>query len=347
MAVARGCGTERRTEIGCHGAIAYQENKNAAVNRDTFYDLASLTKPLATLASLLVLIREEKLSLDDELPTLLERKVPEDKRKITLAWLLGHSSGLPPLLPFYQLLAGERRPREKIIESILATPLQYKPGKKAIYSDLGYILAGEIVTRKGGEDLAEFSRRRIFAPLGVADKIFYLKAGSGAPENCAWGEYCGWRRRLLRGEVGDENCAFMGGVAGHAGLFATIDGVMAVLAHYLDLYLDKLPPATSPLFSRSALLRCGKRQADIATTWALGFDTPAAHGSSAGDHLSAASMGHLGYSGTSFWLDPARELIIVLLSNRVHPSRHNERIKKFRPLFHNTICRMLKNGNFW
>ncbi len=344
VALSFGCGRERRTNFHYYGNTAYQGEELVPVGGDTVYDLASLTKPLATLPALLLLLREGRIGWDEPLAELLEQDIPADKRGIRLYHLLGHSSGLPAYVKFFAEIeeyhGRGREPMVKgpwILKRILGQPLLYQPGHRTLYSDLGFMLAGMIVEIKSGESPADYVADRIYRPLGVADKIFFNPAGR-PPREAAYapGEYCRWRRRQLRGEVGDENCALLGGVAGHAGLFATVGGVTRILEHYFDLWLGR---GESALCNRDDLVYCFSRQTAGDTTWALGVDTPSRQNSSGGRLLSPGSVGHLGYSGTSFWLEPEREMIMVLLSNRVHPSRFNEQIKRFRPLFHEAVIR--------
>lgn len=346
-AIFQGCGTERKKLIKCYGNTAYQGDDLTSVGPATFYDLASLTKPLATLPALLTLLTAGRIKMEDKLGELLQRDLPREKRDICLRQLLGHSAGLAAHIPFFNHRPGppppERRDeiRESILAEILAQPLIYPPGSATVYSDLGYILAGMIVEIKSGEDLASFVRKNVYEPLGLSDQLFFNGVNHHHPASYAPGEFCAWRQRILHGEVGDENCALLGGVAGHAGLFGNIGGVASLAAYLLDLWQGR---AAVELLAPEELRRCFSRQKiNPDTTWALGVDTPSRQGSSGGHLLSEESIGHLGYSGTSFWIDPRRELVVVLLSNRVHPSRYNDQIKKFRPLFHDTVIRLLED----
>ncbi|HET97500.1 MAG TPA: class A beta-lactamase-related serine hydrolase [Desulfurivibrio alkaliphilus] len=351
IAVAHGVASNRNIEVKCFGYTGYQGDENEPVEPETFYDLASLTKPLATLPALLVLLARGELGFDDKLEDLLQRKVSREKRAIRLRHLLGHSAGLPAHLPFFEHWAPqsalEQREgiREKVVAEIMARPLLFTPGTATLYSDLGYILAGMVVEKRSGDDLAEFIEKNIYAPLGLSNQLFFNPHNHPRQVVYAPGEYCSWRQRLLKGEVGDENCALLGGVAGHAGLFGNIRGVAGLTSYLLDIWQNQAPEKLI-LIESDDLRHClTKQQIKNDTTWALGMDTPSARGSSGGDLLSAASVGHLGYAGTSFWIDPHRELVVVLLTNRVHPSRFNDQIKRFRPLFHNNLIRVLDSCN--
>lgn len=304
--------------------------------RETFFDLASLTKPLATTLALLCLVSEGRIDLDDTLPFLLPREIPEDKKKITLRHLLNHSAGLAAHRPFYENLItcplSERKERE--LAAILGEKCEYPPGEKAIYSDLGFILLGMIIESQGGCPLDVFVRDMVMAPLLLAEKLLFNPLGAGKKDFAAT-EECPWRGRILSGEVHDDNTAAMGGVSGQAGLFGRVDDVLHLCALLLDIWKDKGEHAH---ISGERFKEFVQRQ-DIVkgSSWALGFDTPSPQGSSAGRFISPDSVGHLGFTGTSFWIDPHRELVVVLLTNRVHPSRDNHGIKEFRPLFHEAV----------
>lgn len=255
--------------------------------------------------------------------------------------LLSHSAGFPAHKPYYQELAElpEEKRKEALLNILAEEPLAYEPGSASIYSDLGFMLLGLIVEEKSGQGLAEFFKEKIAGPLGLAEKIFYVAAESEKRERSyAPTEACPFRQRLLCGEVSDENAHALGGVAGHAGLFGCIGGVLEIGEHLLDQWQGREEHQN---YRASDLRRVLTRQDIPNSTWALGFDTPSATGSSGGRYLAPTSAGHLGFTGTSLWIDPTRDLVMVLLSNRVHPSRENTRIKQFRPLFHETVMESL------
>lgn len=311
-----------------------------ALLAETCFDLASLTKPLASTLAILSLIKEKKITLDDRLPLLLEQEIPFDKKGITLRQLLSHSSGLPAWQPYFKKLVAlpmEKR-KEHLLAMILKEPLGYGPGEKSLYSDLGFMLLGDVVERKSGKRLDDMVRNNIFEPLGLGRGIFYNPMDNpdrnrvyAATENCLW------REKVLAGEVHDDNAYAIGGVAGHAGLFGDVGSVLALLGHILTEWQDK---SEHPNYWRRDLQAFLARQGVPNSTWALGFDTPSAE-SSGGRYISPNSIGHLGYTGTSFWIDPERQLIMVLLTNRVHPSRDNSKIKGFRRVFHDRVIELL------
>ncbi len=317
------------------------------VNKATVFDLASLTKPLATTLAVLCLLRDHHLSLDIGLATLLGREVPSDKEGITLRQLLCHRSGLPAHREFYHKLqeCDSAVNGPAMLAMVLAEPLAYPPGSQTLYSDLGFLLLGWGVERLAGQPLDHFVREKIYAPLGLADHLFFMPLADHAGHEAtvfASTEECSWRDRVLRGEVSDDNTWVLGGVAGQAGLFGDIVGVTALVSHLLDQWQGREEPGA---YDSAHLRSFLTRPAGAAPgSFTLGFDTPAPTGSSAGALVSPTSVGHLGFTGTSFWIDPERDAAVVLLTNRVHPRRDNERIKAFRPLFHDAVWALLDKG---
>lgn len=332
-------GKERKIFKKTYGKTGYDETNRDPVERNTFYDLASLTKPLATTLSILCLMREGKINLDDRVINILTEMVSEEKSVLTIRDLLSHSSGLPAYRPFFYDLArikGKTRRKKRLLQLIDQEELAYETGRKSIYSDLGFILLGMIVENRSGENLSAFIQKKIYKPLAIQKDIFFPPSRrKKGMEVYAPTEFCPWRKKILVGQVSDENCDILGGVSGHAGLFGNIDGVMSLCGFLLDVWKNQ--EKSENISSEQLRLFLTRREEIKNSTWALGFDTPAQEGSSGGKYLSPKSVGHLGFTGTSFWIDPDRELVMVLLSNRVHPSRENPKIKIFRPLFHNTI----------
>ena len=308
--------------------------------RQTRFDLASLTKPLATALGILCLVSQGMVQLDDSLAELLSSTtVPEDKKEISLRQLLSHCSGLPAWKPYYLYLRTlpHMARKAQIRRQILEEPLAYPPATNTIYSDLGYIVIEWLLEEISGQDLYHFTRESLFDHLDCSAPGFIPLAQEADfdPNQFADTEYCSWRDRILSGEVHDENAYVLGGVAGHAGLFGTASEVKCVLDVILDTFSGQHP---STLWSREQLAEFLRpARIDPSGTWALGFDTPASADSSAGRYFSANSVGHLGFTGTSFWLDLEKEIAVILLSNRVHPSRENEKIKEFRPLLHDAV----------
>jgi CubicO group peptidase (beta-lactamase class C family) len=314
----------------------------------TLYDLASLTKPLATTTAVLQLVQDEALHLEDQVVRYLPELHGAAIAEVMVWHLLTHSSGLPHWRPFYQQLGqdggttrslvGTPSNAERVLEFIRSERLGFVPGERSLYSDLGYMLLGWIVERLSGCSFDEFCRSRLYSPIGAWPLAFLPNGQTVAtifgPESVvAPTEEDPWRGRLLEGEVHDENAAALGGVAGHAGLFGTAQSVACMAQAWLDAWCGRPSRWSSDLVRRFVA-----RQTVIpSSTWALGWDTPSGVASSAGTHVSTRSFGHLGFTGTSIWIDPVEQLVVVLLSNRVHPTRHNDGIKTFRPKLHDVI----------
>ena len=323
------------------------------VHTTTIYDLASLTKPVATATSVLLLIQRAKVVLEDPVQEILAELEGTPIGQATVRDLLTHRSGLPGWRPFYEWLDGrgvEPEPSganqsamQQVMRMIRDEPLMYVRGERSIYSDLGFMLLGFLVERLSGMTLDLWCEEAIVRPLGAAPIMFCPAAGRGQLDvarpivdvlRIAPTEQDEWRNRLLCGEVHDENAAAMGGVAGHAGLFGTAESVLAVSGTWLRGYHGRESILEGELVRQFTT----RQESRARSSWALGWDTPSAP-SSSGSRFSERSFGHLGYTGTSLWIDPSCELEVVLLSNRVHPSRRNEKIKAFRPYIHDLVFR--------
>jgi serine-type D-Ala-D-Ala carboxypeptidase len=313
----------------------------------TLYDLASLTKPLATTTAIVFLAQQGRLTLESRIDVWIEALRGTALGGATLVHLLTHSSGLPGWRPFYERLCADgifrdgcvdrEQAKEAVIAYIRDEILLYPPGTRSLYSDLGFMLLGFIVEHITKESLAVFCEQELFKPTGAMAVAFFpaekqcdRQLGAGHP--IAVTEHDPWRGRLLCGEVHDENAFALGGIAGHAGLFGTARAVLAISSAWLSAYEGR-----QSILDARLVRRFVARQTAIShSSWALGWDTPSAP-SSSGACFSDSSFGHLGYTGTSLWIDPSCRLEVVLLSNRVHPSRRNERIKQFRPHIHDVV----------
>jgi len=324
------------------------------VEPSTIYDLASLTKPLATVTSILLLIQRAKVTLGDSVQEVLAELEGAPIGQVTVRELLTHSAGLPGWRPFYERLAargiipglsGGDQPavKQHVLKMIRDEPLIYARGTRSVYSDLGFMLLGFLVERLSGMALNLWCEEAIVRPLRADPMMFCPTAGQAQLDvirptvdvaRIAPTEQDEWRNRLLRGEVHDENAAAMGGVAGHAGLFGTAESVLAVSGAWLRGYHGRESILGEELVRQFTI----RQESAVQSSWALGWDTPSAP-SSSGSSFSERSFGHLGYTGTSLWIDPLCELEVVLLSNRVHPSRRNEKIKAFRPCIHDLVYR--------
>lgn len=307
------------------------------ITKHTLFDLASLTKPLATTLALLCLEQEGKIVLDESLPSLLEKEdACAGKQDITLRHLLNHCSGFAAHRPYFKELIhiDPQQRKNWLLDAVLREKLAYQPGTKSVYSDLGFILLGLIVEKKSGFALDSYVQQVVMEPVGLGDTIIFNPLEKKKNDFAAT-ERCPWRNRVLRGEVHDDNAFAVGGVSGQAGLFGDVDGVLALVSLLLGVLTKK---QHHPSFSADRLRHfCHRQDMAPGSSWALGFDTPSPEGSSAGSFISANSVGHLGFTGTSFWIDIDREVAVVLLTNRVHPTRENNLIKQFRPRFHDTL----------
>ena len=333
-------------QICVHQAIGQISSRpdSPSVQTDTIYDLASLTKPLVTVSSFLLLVHAGRLDLSQPLATFLEETQGAPLGRIALGALLSHQSGLPAWRPFYQsfspIFSAESEFRQHrtqdVLEMILKEPIDKPSLKRSLYSDLGYMLLGFVIERMTSQSLAEFSQKQIFKPLEAAPLCFGMPSQEDALDKCAPSEEDPWRGRFLQGEVHDENAAALGGIAGHAGLFGSAQAVGQVTQAWLDAYTGK------PSLFRQDLVRKFV-QALPGTSWGLGWDTPSSP-SSSGQWFSPESFGHLGFTGTSIWIDPVRELEVIFLSNRVHPTRDNQAIRAFRPKLHDAIIQDLEQS---
>ncbi|GAB4290230.1 MAG: serine hydrolase domain-containing protein [Myxococcota bacterium] len=304
----------------------------------TVYDLASLTKPLATTLLAMRLFDEEKLPLENSAVNLLPVAKKKLWKGITLSHLLDHTSGLKPWLPLYALA---RSPESKdVIAAIEKKGFSTNPGEKTIYSDLNFILLWHILQGLIEGEPAKYIVNKIYRPFGVEELWF---AGDSLPEKSevAPTEFRGDFGKPLAFISSDCNSRFLGGVSGHAGLFGTALGVHKIASLLLKSYKGKrvknfISPKTTRFFWN--FRRAGMRH------FALGWDRPAKIGSLAGTKISRNAVGHLGFSGTSLWIDVEREIIIVLLTNRTFPHRLNEKIKSFRPYFQDKVMDILVNS---
>jgi beta-glucosidase-like glycosyl hydrolase/CubicO group peptidase (beta-lactamase class C family) len=324
----------RRAEaprVKAFGHLDYAPD-SPAVREDTLYDLASLTKIVVTTASAMALVDDGKLDLERPVSAFLPAFGGDKKDQVTVWHLLTHSSGLDWWGSLYKDLSGPDAYRRHIE----AMELVYEPGSKSLYSDLGVILLGALLERVAGEPLEAFARRRILDPLGMKDTLY--RPGPELQPRIAPTEDDPWRGRVLRGEVHDENAFALGGVAPHAGLFGTAGD----LARFAQMLLGGGSFEGRAILTKQTVERFARRAGIPASSRALGFDTPTSGPgprssvpgtpgfSSAGSLFSERSFGHTGFTGTSIWIDPARGVYAILLTNRVHPKRDREGIGAVR-----------------
>jgi serine-type D-Ala-D-Ala carboxypeptidase len=339
----------RGDEILFHQAFGYAAlfPEKQLLQKETIFDLASLTKPLATTLGILILTQRGRLSLDQSLESHIPALYFPDKKKITLRHLLAHSAGFPAYQPYFaELSRYSGNPKTLLREWVIKEPLISPPGSQTLYSDLGFMVLEWIFEATIGEGLDTWIQRNIYQPLDLTRIRFrpITPSGVSEPRSYAATENCPWRKKILRGEVHDENAYAVGGVSGQAGLFGTALEIFLLLRALKKAY-DQ--PNKESLFD-GALVRTFWEKQDLpaGTTRTLGFDTPAETDSSAGRFLSRKSVGHLGFTGTSFWLDLEKDFLVILLTNRIHPTRANEKIKSFRPLIHDLVYQELVQETF-
>jgi len=331
-----------RNGVVFHEAYGLRQSvpSSLAMTKGTLFDLASLTKPVCTSLLAMIMTQKGKLDLDQSLETWFHPIGDPAKRRITVRQLLSNRSGLPGWRPYYQEYAKDRYPisADELAQRVLAEPLEMLPGAGEIYSDLGFILLGRILERASGLPLDQLFQEELAQPLGLRQMGYRRGDGhqgelAGTEENIAATERCGWRNRVLVGEVHDENCHLLGGVAGHAGLFSTADDLDRIVSELFKAFHGR-----SRLFSVTAMKAFFERQvAPPRGTWALGWDTPSEQDSTAGRYYSKNSFGHNGFTGTSLWVDFDRNVSVVFLTNRVHPSRENTAIRALRPEVHDVV----------
>ena len=306
--------------------------------KNSIFDLASLTKPLATTLATAKLIKKNRLGLDTPISHILDELRNTDKAGITVDMLLRHTSGLPALKKYYTgLIKSDEKPRQCLKCLLLQEKLEYIPGKRQLYSDLGFMLLGMIIEHISGMRLDRFVFEEIYEPLGIED-IFFIDLNSEKrkyyPHNSRFvsTRYCSWRKKILDGEVDDDNAFAAGGIEGHAGLFGDAKSVWLLCLEILRALQNDSPAVLVPDIMQQLVKKDNIREPGFDKV--AGFDTPSKIGSSSGHFFSPSSIGHLGFTGTSFWIDPETGWIVILLTNRVHPDMNNEGIKAFRPFIH-------------
>ena len=322
------------------GRFTY-EPESPSVTPETAYDVASLTKVVATTAAMMLLVQRQQIDVDtllgDLLPGFVVGRAPGDAaRKVTLRHLLAHNSGLPGCVELF----GTATQPESLFRACLDLPLDAEPGTRAEYSDPGFILLGKALEVRTEEPLDSWCRREIFQPLEMSATGFCpaqaLHDAIPPTEEDTW-----FRHRLIQGEVQDENASVLGGVAGHAGLFSNVADLLRFAGAIVSAGGVNSPNGAPVLFEAATVKQFTQRQGPTGSSRALGWDTPSEN-SSAGRHFSGYSAGHLGFSGCSLWIDLEAAVAIVLLTNRTWPDRKNQLIREVRPAFHDAIREALQ-----
>jgi len=336
-------GYKDRVALHAFGKLSYDE-PSPLVNLNTMYDVASLTKVIVTTTLVEKLVEGDfKVPLNLDAP--IERYLPEWtagqfkdnptglewRHKVTVRHLMTHTSGLPPFKEYWRTSKG----KDDTLRMIFNEPLEYEPGTKMVYSDLGIILMAEIIERLTGRKLDDLAREYIFEPLQMQHSMY-------KPPKKLWPEIAPtefdsqFRHRLIQGEVHDENAFAIGGVSGHAGVFSTAPD----LAAFCQMYLNGGIYAHQRILKRATIAQFTVPQQLSGNTRTLGWVVPT-EGSSSGHYFSPHSFGHTGFTGTSIWIDPDRQLFVVLLTNRVNPTRENHKIAEVRPALHDAVMQAL------
>ena len=321
-------GVAGRWAVGRH---TYGEEAQT-IRVSDLYDLASVTKVVATGMLYALLSEEGVVDLDTPVNEVIGEFLVD--RRITPRVLLAHCGGLPAHVHLFKRMIS----REEVIAAVCAMTLEYEPLSRSIYSDMGFILLGEILERKTGRPLNELFRDYVREPLGLHETVF-CPGESALDRIVPTEDDTTWRGRLVHGEVHDENASVMRGVAPHAGLFATVDNV----ARFVQLWLNEGSFEGKRFLAHDTIKKFRTRASLVeGSTWALGWDTVTAQKSTSGKYFSPESYGILGFTGTSIWVDPERGIGVVLLTNRVHPTRESWGIRELRPEFHDAVGEAMK-----
>ncbi|MBA3915027.1 MAG: beta-lactamase family protein [Acidobacteriales bacterium] len=308
--------------------------ESAPAKAGTVFDLASVSKVVGTTTAAMLLWERGRLDLQMPVCDVIPEFQDKDRQRalVNVRMLLAHSSGLPA---YVRLFENSSTP-EELQAAAVRIPLVHAPGTIAEYSDIGFIVLGMVLERLAGEPLDQLLQRELFAPL-VMSATGYNPSESLRPEIPPTAHDQRFRYRVIQGEVQDENCFVLGGVAGHAGIFSNAADVAAFAHAVLTSSLPGLRAETIALFTR-------REASPVGSSRTLGWDTPSAP-SQSGRYLSPESFGHLGYTGTSLWIDPVRQLSITLLTNRTWPDFQNQEIKKIRPAFHDAVVEALDQAS--
>lgn len=346
-AISEGVFPSAQILVAKGGEVALSSHYGSA-REHTSFDISSLTKPFCTASLAMMLCSEGLLKDSDTVYQWLPGAREPRHKQMTVRHLLDHTSGLPAWQAYYrelpQSLIGAEAGRRFILDSCYAEPIVSEPGEKTLYSDIGFMILGEIVAQAAGMPLDELFSNRIAGPLKLADTLFVrnegispstaMKRKDSAHLRFAPTEDCPWRGRVLHGEVHDQNAYAMGGVAGHAGLFSTAGDLHKFISEFVKCYRggsEFIPKG----FVRGSIGEAAARPKG--DEYVFGWNRPSRRDSSAGMHFSANSIGHMGYTGCSAWIDLEKNFWIILLTNRIHPSTMNEKIKGFRPRIHDLI----------
>lgn len=312
-----------------YGNFTYNK-KSSKVTLNTIYDLASLTKVVATTTAAMICLDENLFHLNDKVIKYIPGFDNNGKENITIKNLLMHNSGLPAYKRFYKLYSTA----DEVIKDIYETKLIYKTGSKTVYSDLSMIVLAKVIEKVTGMPFDKFVKQKILNPLQMKN-TFFNPPGS-IKYKIAPTEFDNyWRHRQLQGEVHDETASLLNGVSGNAGLFSSVGD----LSNFLTMILNNGTYKNRRIIKEETVKLFTTKQPN--SKRALGWDIKSPTKSSAGKLFSPRSFGHTGYTGTSMWLDPEKKLFVIFLTNRVYPTRENRKIIKFRPVLHDEIIKSI------
>ncbi len=326
LAVGHGRGL---LHLRAFGSQTY-DRSSPPVGEDTIYDIASMTKVVATTPVVMALVDDSRLDLEAPVSRYVPEFTGDGRETVRVVDLLRHSSGLPAWEALYRQLSGSKA----YVARISTTALEAPPSSRALYSDLGMILLGEVAARAGGQPLDELAQKRVFEPLGLLDTGY-------RPAEAVWSriaptEECLWRRRLIRGEVHDENAYAMGGVAGNAGVFSTAPDLARVAEMMLNRGLvgrkRMMKAETIALFTRRS--EVSGLAVGLGWQFAVGENSPAP--------WSTRAFGHTGLTGTMMWIDPGRDLYLILLTNAIHPRRGDDSFGALARLVESAVVQLVK-----
>lgn len=304
------------------------------LTEDTVFDLASMTKAVATTTAILQLVDRDELGLRDSIGEFYP-EIPDgdDKCEITVENLLTHTSGLPAWLPLWQEVD---RPDQAVEHVLRNVPLDYEPGTDTGYSDLGFVLLGDLVERVTGTPLDEYAAENVFEPLGMETTAFNPAENLPSDLEYAATEDSAYHGGVVVGEVHDENASFLGGVSGHAGLFSTIEDLSTFATAILD---DGKANGERILSKRAVNTMTRPRFPNLGADRGLGWNLSELFGETEnGAPFDRNAFGHTGFTGTSIWFSPRLDVSVIALTNRVHPTRDNYQISEFRPELHNLVA---------
>lgn len=322
VAIAEGAAPGGALAVGRYGRLVHMKGygtldtvkASAPVDENTIYDMASLTKVIATTTAAMILEEQGVLDLDRTVASYLPELNAPDKAPITVRMIITHRGGLEAFAALYKEFKG----REQYLAQINTRPLRSQPGTETVYSDWDLILMQLVIEKLTGQTIDQFVAEKVFTPLGMASTMFNPDS-AGYFARIAPTEIDSVRGGLVHGKVHDENAWAIGGVAGHAGLFSSARD----LTVFAQMLLNGGQYNGVRIVKASTLARWTVPQSRTSSR-ALGWDTPS-KGSSSGDYFSARSFGHTGFTGTSIWIDPEKNLFVILLTNRVNPTRNNNR----------------------